>query len=207
MQLTCANCSARYLVDPAAIGPTGRTVQCFRCGHRWRASLPAPTVEPVAPEAIIVDTEPVPDVIIRPPGQAAPSYLPAIPVDPGLPLWLKTAIVGLVALAVVGGGAYLFRDQLFSRLLIDQQAAQISRLPATDGKTSVVISGVIVNAGRGEAAAKRLRLVFKDAAGKPVGDRYVDVSTGRIPPNGRARFEAQLDDVPAASAAIDVTAE
>ena len=35
MHVTCSNCGARYIVDPLAIGPTGRTVQCARCNHRW----------------------------------------------------------------------------------------------------------------------------------------------------------------------------
>jgi len=43
MHVTCSNCGARYIVDPLAIGPTGRTVQCARCNHRWpyRSGLPA----------------------------------------------------------------------------------------------------------------------------------------------------------------------
>lgn len=35
MQVTCTNCRARYAVDPLAIGPSGRIVQCARCGDRW----------------------------------------------------------------------------------------------------------------------------------------------------------------------------
>ena len=45
MIVTCSNCRARYAVDPLAIGPTGRTVECARCHHRWfqRAEGPPPT--------------------------------------------------------------------------------------------------------------------------------------------------------------------
>ncbi len=35
MQVTCPSCRARYAVDPLAIGPAGRTVQCARCSERW----------------------------------------------------------------------------------------------------------------------------------------------------------------------------
>jgi predicted Zn finger-like uncharacterized protein len=76
MQVTCPNCRARYAVDPLAIGPAGRTVQCARCNDRWfqtvkleptaassgtgaTASVPPPpppdiprTVSPFAPEAM-----------------------------------------------------------------------------------------------------------------------------------------------------------
>ena len=41
MQVTCPQCGARYAVDPAAIGPTGRTVQCVRCSHRWFETVKA----------------------------------------------------------------------------------------------------------------------------------------------------------------------
>ena len=51
MQVTCPNCRARYAVDPLAIGPSGRTVQCARCSERWFQlvkSEPAPEPAPVA---------------------------------------------------------------------------------------------------------------------------------------------------------------
>ena len=35
MILTCPSCATRYLVDPAALGETGRMVRCARCAHTW----------------------------------------------------------------------------------------------------------------------------------------------------------------------------
>lgn len=202
MQLTCPNCSARYLVDPAAIGPTGRTVQCFRCGHKWQARLAVPEGDAdVQPEPT-----PVPDFIIRPPSQPETSYLPAIPVDPGMPTWLKAVLGVLFLVALIGGGIYLFRDHLFATLAVDQQTAKITRTTGADGKTVLTVAGDIVNIGRGERAARQLRLKFKDAEGKMVAERVVAITTGGVPPQGRTSFEARIVDAPPASM-VEVAAE
>lgn len=51
MQVSCPNCRARYAVDPLAIGPAGRTVQCARCSERWFQTVkiePPPAASPAA---------------------------------------------------------------------------------------------------------------------------------------------------------------
>lgn len=42
MILTCPACSTRYVVDPNAIGPSGRTVRCANCHHQWAEPGVAP---------------------------------------------------------------------------------------------------------------------------------------------------------------------
>ncbi len=44
MHLNCPSCDSRFVIDPAALGPSGRKVRCGRCGHAWHA-------EPGAAEA------------------------------------------------------------------------------------------------------------------------------------------------------------
>ncbi|HYC65250.1 MAG TPA: zinc-ribbon domain-containing protein, partial [Reyranellaceae bacterium] len=73
MQISCPNCGARYTVDPVALGPAGRTVQCFRCNHRWFEEVePAPPVQ----DEYVPEERPVPDFVIRP--QTYGAALPAI---------------------------------------------------------------------------------------------------------------------------------
>lgn len=37
MQIVCPNCTTSYAVDPAKLGPQGRTVRCSRCQESWVA--------------------------------------------------------------------------------------------------------------------------------------------------------------------------
>ncbi|MBL4802955.1 MAG: zinc-ribbon domain-containing protein, partial [Emcibacter sp.] len=40
MILTCPECSARYVIDPAALLPSGRMVRCAKCKHSWKEPAP-----------------------------------------------------------------------------------------------------------------------------------------------------------------------
>lgn len=37
MNIVCPNCATSYAVDPATLGPNGRTVRCARCKETWVA--------------------------------------------------------------------------------------------------------------------------------------------------------------------------
>jgi predicted Zn finger-like uncharacterized protein len=78
MIVTCPSCATRYLVDPRALGVTGRSVRCTQCQHIWqqvpaedaprRVDLPAPGMAPAAP----------PRSLPAPPAMAAASSAPAM---------------------------------------------------------------------------------------------------------------------------------
>lgn len=91
MQITCPDCSARYLVKPEAIGANGRKVKCTRCSSTWFQ-------EPQRPEKkanIEVEQEPTETKPIPKGGN-----LPAINKQKA-PLWHKVAFVASVLLAFV----------------------------------------------------------------------------------------------------------
>ena len=85
MHVSCSSCGARYAVDPKAIGPTGRTVQCARCNHRWFQTIEPPGRPPESPGTPPEPTPPpVPDIVIRPsvPGAGLPALAPQPPKSP-----------------------------------------------------------------------------------------------------------------------------
>ncbi len=60
MILTCPECKSRYVVNPNALLPRGRTVRCAKCRHSWFEDKPDDDVEvvPTAPQAEATDPQP-----------------------------------------------------------------------------------------------------------------------------------------------------
>jgi len=125
MQVACPNCGARYLVDPAAIGPTGRTVQCSRCSHRWFETIDPPSAPP---KEFTPQERPAPDFVIRP--QIYGGGLPAIASPRGFPRWPKVVIGIAVLLVLFGGMAFAFKDELLPLLPPEARQALGLELPA-----------------------------------------------------------------------------
>ena len=49
MILTCPECKSRYIVNPSALMPRGRTVRCAKCRHSWFENKPEGDVKIVTP--------------------------------------------------------------------------------------------------------------------------------------------------------------
>ena len=48
MLIVCPNCATSYMIDPASVGPGGRTVRCARCKTTWFAGGPKSAPEVTA---------------------------------------------------------------------------------------------------------------------------------------------------------------
>jgi predicted Zn finger-like uncharacterized protein len=107
MILSCPNCSARFLINAAALQPTGREVRCGRCRHQWFATPPTEA------EPLELEDEALPQPV-KPPPLPPPLVEPAAPIEPrpipkgsNLPVVAKQrrgrvgAIIGWLALAAV----------------------------------------------------------------------------------------------------------
>lgn len=230
MQLTCSNCGARYAVDPMAIGPTGRTVQCVRCSHRW---FQEPAVTPVtetasqAPPAPAA-AAPVPDVVIRPSTSGA--GLPALttPPPPRKRNWGTWIAYAIVLIVLLGGAAYAYRDQLMSRVpaswrtLLHLDAAraktnapQVAQaqvgLDMTTTKINVidgryVVAGELINTGTAPGSTRRLKIVFR-AGDQILAEREMPLVEGPIAPGARLSFSLPLEEPPSGATSIVPTVD
>jgi predicted Zn finger-like uncharacterized protein len=217
MQVTCPNCGARYAVDPLAIGPTGRTVQCARCSHRWFEKIkPAPTTQPSPPPS----ARPVPDFVIRP----QPHYnagLPAIATPRPKVHWGRWAAALVVLVFVVAAAVFAYRHEIRGSLpsewqaILSLEAARglfaspakaippaaprleidlaASKVELVDGR--YIVRGELLNSGRAAGSTTTLRLVFRKDD-DVLGERVYSLVEGPIAPGGRLSFSRPLDDPP-----------
>jgi predicted Zn finger-like uncharacterized protein len=204
MIVTCSNCAARYAVDPLAVGPSGRTVECARCHHRWfqRVELPPPP----------------PDLVIRPPTPGTTAQLPAV-IEPKPEFgWNRVLAVAAVVVLLLGAAAFVFRQDIMAMMTNEADAghsaaaapakmtvpepparAQLeidvaaSRIELIDGR--YVVQGEIVNTGQASGSANTLKLIFK-RDNSVLGERSYALVQGPIAPGARLGFRQTLDDPP-----------
>jgi hypothetical protein len=200
-----------------AIGPTGRTVQCARCSHRWFETIkPAPAAPSTPPPS----ARPAPDFVIRP----QPHYsagLPAIATPQPKIHWRRWATALVVLVFLVGAAAFAYRHEIRSRLPTEWRAIlslegarglfaspakaiptatprleidlAASKVELVDGR--YVVRGELLNSGRAAASTTALRLVFRKGD-DVLGERVYSLVEGPIAPGGRLSFSRPLDDPP-----------
>ncbi len=161
MIVTCPNCEARYAVDPLAIGPAGRTVQCARCDNRWFQRVEGP--------------RPAPDLVIRPPTRGA--ALPAV-IEPKPKLnWRKYAPIAgaAVGVIVVAAALFFFRSNIASA--ITSVTNSVSHAVSGSSKPATAAAPAAPSAAAPAAPAPA------SAAAKPAPDLphlEIDLSASRV---------------------------
>jgi predicted Zn finger-like uncharacterized protein len=208
MQVICPSCGARYAVDPSAIGPIGRTVQCARCHHRWLETIEDATVAALPPRPA---GRPAPDFVFRPQPHSG-AQLPAVTKPRAHARWGRWITAAVVLLAATAA-AFVYRDEIASQLpsqwhtILSFHAARAavpdppqlevdmaaSQVELVDGH--YVVSGELVNWGGQEGSTTSLRLVFRKGE-DVLGERVYSLVEGPIAPGGRLSFSWPLDDPP-----------
>jgi len=190
MVVTCPNCGSRYAVDPLAIGPAGRTVQCARCDHRWFQ--------------MVEGDAPLPDVVIRPTSAGASAALPAvIPPRPGV-AWRRLIAVAVVVVVLVAATLFAFRREIASMVSYEARASTPVQMTAAPAPPTSAAAGPASAAAPATAAAvpspPSVVRATANSAGQGAGPGPT-APPGRSPQAQAARPNIEVD---LASSKIDV---
>jgi predicted Zn finger-like uncharacterized protein len=212
MIVSCPNCAARFVVDAAALGATGRQVRCGRCKETWFQG-------PAEPESIRIQ-ETVPEFIIRPrtPGAQLPAVKPRRkPRNTRLVGWLMLLVLLIGALVVAW----------YNRVAIVQQVPALAGIfegvqpppPAspTDGLdiprdkitfnrdgNVITVAGIVQNRTDRERPVPRLKLTIKDSGGKVLLAQSFEAKQATAPANGKVDYEIKIDNLPPEASLLSV---
>ena len=214
MILTCPSCATRYLIDPAALGETGRMVRCARCSHSW-------TERPPVDMPKQVDVLPPPErVTPLPPG----SNLPALNNAPRRQGWIEWVALVLV-IAGIGASGYFARDKIietwpeaaliYARLGLGEEAVVIGiELRNVKQSTSIVndqtvvnLTGEIFNISDRNQAVPKVIADIMDKNRNVIRTWIVTPRSNQLLPGEKTEFDDDYADPPKEAVQISVRLE
>lgn len=227
MILTCPNCNARFLINAAALRPSGREVRCGRCRHQWFATPPDDEPASAPEEKAAPDRLPPP----LPPPQ--PAYDEPRPIPPGsnLPVipkrrrpvgiifgWLLFVLV-LIALGVLVAerervmSAYPETRSVFGALgfevppideglkITDEACSRTTQ----EGLPVLICEGKVSNTSRHERRVPTLRGALRDAAGRELQSWTFTVPDDALAPGESVAFRTEVRQPAAAATELSIT--
>lgn len=225
MILTCPECSTRYVVDPEAIGATGRTVRCSRCGNSWHAPPPEGLARAVPPPRL----PPMDSFDVRSGGDTPRRHSPRGTNLPALPqaeksrasalLWVMVLVVFFGAL----GAAVWQRELIMTRVPATELVFDLmglgpdppgaglqlldvsSKATTRDGKRVISISGFVANISETARVVPEMIGILYDRQGKVIHRWRFTAPSPKLLINERVPFSTELVDPPDAGARVDVT--
>ncbi len=225
MILECPSCSKKFLVDPRALGASGRTVRCAACKNQWFAT---PSQEELATTEAVErrssdesqadgaeafgDVDP--SAFDSLPDESKPrkrrSSLPAIPQAQDAPVGLKFACVSLAFLALILG-AITLHQPILRAMPFTQSLYGLVGLYESDGvvlaelsyamepvgtKDRHALSGYLVNTGDTPRQLPLLRIHLLNEPGDLIRSRTLQEDSVTLAPGEQKMFSRYIDSSP-----------
>jgi predicted Zn finger-like uncharacterized protein len=214
MIVTCPECSTRYLVDPRALGVSGRLVRCAHCSHTWHQAPPED-----APRRIEMPATGIDPML----GGEERFQLPAV-TRPRRSSW---AIVGWLVLALIlagiGVGSVWARDQVVgwwppaARLyaLVGLPVVQpgtgleLRKVTPTreveNGLPTLVIEGEVANVSNVARPVPKLKVILRDSNDHELQAWTFAVTDERLLPGASVPFRTSVTQPSEAATGVVVT--
>jgi predicted Zn finger-like uncharacterized protein len=218
MIATCPSCSTRYLVDPHALGPTGRLVRCASCAHTWHQE-PAEDA-PRRVELTPPEPPPAADAALRSPGRV---QLPAVSRPRRRVSAVGWAAYVIVLAGLVAGGLWWTRGQVVSRWPATARYYQMLGIPVEtaqgsfdfhnvtpirdteNGLPTLVIKGEVVNVSKVARQVPKLRVTLLDGNNHELQSWSFTVSDDHLLPGASVPFRTSIAQPNEAATMIKVS--
>lgn len=216
MIVTCSNCSKRYLVDPRALGASGRRVRCAHCQHTW-FQPPDDTIAPI-------ELPPLPETppVVRMSDAARRVQLPAVSRGTGRGRLIgRLAIAAVVLLAL--WGLFSARQSVMSAVPATTRLYSLLGLgpvapgtglefrqvtPSRDvqnGVPSLSISGQVANISGVALTVPKLRVALRDASNNELRSWTISVTDQPLQPGATVPFHTSIQKPPDGATGVVVS--
>lgn len=214
MIVTCSNCSARYMVDPAQLGSAGRMVRCARCSHTWFQNPPDDMPRRIEPIAFPEGPRPM----------APGSNLPAL-----RERRRRANRIGWLALvlflAAIVGAALGLRAQIVEawppaarlyaaiglRTQVEELGLDLINVRSDSVRqgevTVLVVEGEVYNSGPRSQAVPPIRIALVDKDRREITSWTVYADKDELDPAESAGFSARISSPPAGASSLSVSFE
>jgi predicted Zn finger-like uncharacterized protein len=207
MIVSCPACSTRYLVEPAVLGPEGRTVRCVKCDKSWFQTPPDDMPREVNLAVPPTGAVPLPNRS-RAGGGARGAGLPLL-------------ILVLLGLAIAGG--YFFRERIIEQWPQTAQIYELLGLPSKvvgagleltnvnftredlSGLRVIQVQGDIFNRTDKDITVPPLKVALQDDSAKLLFDWTFNVDKSTIRPGETIHFHTETKNPPPEATKLTIT--
>jgi predicted Zn finger-like uncharacterized protein len=211
MIVTCPSCSTRYLVDPRALGSSGRTVRCANCANTWHQE-PAADL-PRTLEVVPDEFEPRPGPPRYPPPALPPRRRP----------WAMIALAAAAVVLLIGVAGVLARDSVMARWPGSTRLYATVGLGAVapgaglelrnvsprrdleNGMPVLIIEGEVANATAAARDVPKLKVILRDHENNELQNWIFSASEPRVLPGATVPFRTIIPQPSGAAAGVVVT--